>query len=261
MTAPPEREAGRDAALEPRAGRGWRCFAPIVLIAVIAVAALVFARDLLSFETLRENRQALIAWRDQNIVLAALVYASAYVLVVAFSLPGALWMTIGAGFLFGVVLGAALSVLAATLGATAIFLAARTSLGEVLKRHAGPWLARLRAGFEANEASYLLMLRLVPAVPFFIANLAPAFLGVRLSTFLWTTILGIAPATAIFAWVGAGLGGVIDRGDEPDLGLLLEPQILGPLLGLAALAALPILIKSLRSKAAPPLPGERDPAV
>lgn len=224
----------------------WRRFAPLAALLAAGVAAFVLVGDQLSFETLRDNREALIAWRDGNIWLAAATFVAAYAAVVALSIPGAIWMTLLGGFLFGVSLGAPLIVLAATLGATLVFLVARSSLGAALKERAGPWLGKLEAGFRENAASYLLILRLVPAAPFFIVNLAPAFLGVPLSTFIWTTVLGIVPGTVVFTSVGAGLGEIIDQGGRPDLGLIFEPHVLGPLLGLAALSALPILVKALR---------------
>ena len=224
----------------------WLRYAPIAVIAIGAVVGFLTLRDYLSFDTLRDNRDALLAWRDDNFVLASAAFVAAYAVVVAFSIPGALWMTLAGGFLFGVLGGSALTVAAATLGATAIFVAARSSLGEMLRAKAGPWLAKLEGGVRDNEVSWMLLLRLVPAVPFFIANLAPAFLGVRPWTYVWTTFLGIMPATVVYAWVGAGLGDVIDQGGSPDLGLLFEPHIIGPLLGLAALAALPILFKKRR---------------
>ena len=227
---------------------GFRRWAPILLIAAGAAAAFFTLGDYLSFETLRDNRETLLAWRDQNLLLAGAIYMAIYVLVVAFSIPGALWMTLAGGFLFGLVAGSLMTVAAATIGATGIFLAARSSLGEALKERAGPWMKKIEAGVREDAASYMLLLRLIPAVPFFIANLAPAFVGVRLSTYLWTTFLGIMPATAIYTWVGAGFGEVIDQGGEPNLSLIFEPHVLGPLLGLAALAALPIAIKALRGK-------------
>jgi len=94
----------------------------------------------------------------------------------------------------------------------------------------------------------LLLIRLVPAVPFFVANLLPALVGVRFRTFLWTTAVGIIPGGIVFTWIGVGLGEVFDRGGEPDLSLLWEPHIIGPILGLCVLAALPIVINTLRGK-------------
>lgn len=229
--------------------------APILLIAAVAVVGAALFGDALNLETLRDNRGALVAWRDANLPLAALAYMAVYVAVVAFSLPGGAAMTLAGGFLFGAAAGAAMVVVAATLGATLLFLAARAGFGDalharLLARGGGGLLSQMEAGLRENAASYLLIMRLVPAVPFFVANLAPAFLGVRLRTYVWTTFFGIMPGTAVYAWIGAGLGEVFDRGETPDLGLLLDPVVLGPLLGLAALAALPIVLKAVRGREA-----------
>lgn len=227
-------------------GASWKRWAPLGVILAAGGAAAYFFGDALSFETLSANREALLAWRDQDYLLAAATFTAVYAAVVALSLPGAIWMTLTGGFLFGLWPGVAFNVLAATLGAIAIFAAAKTSLGATLKERAGPWLEKIEAGFRRDEISYLLMMRLVPAIPFFIANLAPAFLGVRLWTFGWTTLLGILPGAAVYTWVGAGLGDILDAGGEPDLSIIFEPHVLGPLLGLAALSAAPIIIRRLR---------------
>ncbi len=141
---------------------------------------------------------------------------------------------------------------AATLGACAVFLAARAGFGEALARRveaAGGGGARLMAGLRENEWSVLLTMRLIPVVPFFVANLIPAFVGTRLLPFAVTTFLGIIPGGVVYTSVGAGLGEVFARGETPDLGLIFAPHILLPILGLAALSALPIVLKSLRKGA------------
>lgn len=218
-------------------------FAPIILIALGATAAFFLARDYLSFEALVANYEQLSEWRDQNILMALATFSTLYVLCVAFSVPGAIWLTLIGGFLFGTILGTVTVVAAASVGALMIFLAARTALGDVLRQKAGPWVARMEDGFREGEISYLLIMRLVPAVPFFIANLAPAFLGARTWTFIWTTVVGIIPGTVVFISIGAGLGEQLDRGEAPDLGVIFEWHILGPLLGLAVLAAFPLVLK------------------
>ena len=143
----------------------------------------MFATDIdefASFQHLREHHQRLTEFVAAHAVQAALIYLALYIVFVALSLPGAIWLTVAAGFLFGAVMGSILSVLAATVGATLLFLATKTSLGDYLRAHAGPWLAKVERGFADNQWSYLLMMRLFPAIPFFIANLVPAFLGVPL---------------------------------------------------------------------------------
>ncbi|MEL6478970.1 MAG: VTT domain-containing protein [Pseudomonadota bacterium] len=224
----------------------WKRYLPIAVIAMGAISAAVFLGDFLSFEALERNYETLIAWRDAHFALAVLGFMAIYVAVVAFSVPGAIWLTLIGGFLFGTVAGAAMVVFSATLGATLIFLAARSSLGQLLREKAGSWVDRMEAQFREGEISFLLILRLVPAVPFFIANLAPAFLGARLVNFVWTTFAGIIPGTIVFISIGAGLGEQLERGEAPDLGVIFEWHVLGPLLGLAALSALPLIVKRLR---------------
>jgi uncharacterized membrane protein YdjX (TVP38/TMEM64 family) len=178
-----------------------------------------------------------------------LVFLVAYVAIVAFSLPGAAVASVTGGFLFGLVAGTGLNVLAATIGAMAIFLAARWGLGAALSakiESSEGRIRRLKSALHDTEIEVLLLLRLVPVVPFFVANLLPALVGVRVWNFFWTTALGIIPGAIVFTWIGVGLGEVFDRGESPNLSLLWEPHIIGPILGLCALAALPILIKALR---------------
>lgn len=238
--------------------KGWTRFVPLAVIAVAAVLGFIFLKDYLSLSTLKDNREALIAWRDDNYALAAVVFVAIYVAVVAFSLPGATPMTLTGGFLFGLVPGTVLTVIGATLGATCIFLAAKTGLGDSMKERAGPWMKKFEAGFRENELSFLFLLRLVPAIPFFIANLLPAFFGVKLVTYVWTTALGILPGSAVYTSIGTGLGEVFARGEDVNLSLFKDPAIWGPFVGLILLALLPIVIKKVRGKPLAPAEGAED---
>jgi uncharacterized membrane protein YdjX (TVP38/TMEM64 family) len=229
---------------ERTAADRWQRLLLLAALVLGACLAVWVAGRYLTFAELQRNYRALEAWRDAHLVASVLAYAAIYITAVAFSVPGAVWMTLVGGFLFGVAGGAALVLVSATIGSTLIFLAARTVLSGSLRRRAGGWVERMGRGFRRGEISFLLIMRLIPAVPFFIANLVPAFLGARLHHFVWTTFVGIAPATLVFVSIGSGLGEQLARGEKPDLGVIFEPHILGPLLGLAALAALPLLLRS-----------------
>ena len=175
----------------------------------------------------------------------------AYIAIVAFSLPGATIATLAGGFLFSTFPGFLFIVVAATVGATAIFLAARMGFGEKLgarlEASEGP-IKAIKDGIDENQWSMLFLIRLVPAVPFFVANLLPAFLEVPLRRYVISTFLGIIPGTVVYTSVGAGLGEVFAAGETPNLGIIFEPHVLLPILGLCALAALPIVIKAVRGK-------------
>nr|WP_139837682.1 TVP38/TMEM64 family protein [Roseovarius litorisediminis] len=224
---------------------------PLLIILVVAVIGYFTLRDYLTFDTLRQHRETLLAFRDSNYVGLAAVFIAIYFVIVAFSLPGAAVASVTGGFLFGLSLGTLFNVTAATLGATAIFLAARWGLGRALAARietSDGTLKKIKTGLHEHEISVLFLMRLVPAVPFFVANLLPALVGVKFFNFVFTTFLGIIPGAIVFTWIGVGLGEVFDRGESPDLSLLWEPQIIGPILGLSALAALPIVIKAVRGK-------------
>jgi len=218
-----------------------------VVIALLVVALLVALRlsplgDLLSLETLARHRAALDAFVARNTLLAGAVFVAGYVAVVAFSLPGATVMTLAGGLLFGALLGTALTLVAATLGATLVFLLAQRIFGADALDRLGPRAQGLAAGIRREAASYLLVLRLVPLFPFFLVNLVPAFCGVALPVFVLTTFFGILPGTAVFSLAGAGLGEAL-AAESFAIGRVLTPQILAALLGLAALALLAIPLR------------------
>lgn len=224
---------------------------PLMIIAIVAVLGAIFLRDYLTFDALSENRETLLAFRDANYLLTALLFIGAYVIIVGFSLPGATIATLTGGFLFATFPGALFNVTGATLGATAIFLAARWGFGEKLgaKLEGSEGIVKkIKDGIDENQWSMLFLIRLVPAVPFFMANLIPSFLEVPTRRFVISTFFGIIPGAVVYTSVGAGLGEVFARGETPNLGIIFEPFIIIPIIGLCVLAALPIIIKALRGK-------------
>jgi len=228
----------------------WRRL-PLIIIVIVAGLGAVYLRDYLTFDALAANREALISFRDANYGLTVAAFIGAYILIVGFSLPGATIATLTGGFLFATFPGALFNVIGATTGATAIFLAARWGFGEKLGQKmqgADGLIKKIKDGIDENQWSMLFLLRLLPAVPFFMANLIPSFLGVPLRRFVISTFFGIMPGTVVFTSVGAGLGKVFASGETPDFGIIFEPAILFPILGLSVLAALPIILKAVRGK-------------
>jgi len=223
--------------------------APLGLLAV--GAGLFFGLGLhryLTFDTLREHRQTILDFVAARPIWAALIFIAVYALGVVFVPPSGAVMTLGGGFVFGAYFAAAYVVVAATIGATLLFLAARYSLGDYLHARAGPAVRKMEAGFSENEMSYMLVLRLVPLFPFWLVNIAPAFLHVRLSTYVIGTFFGIIPGTAVYAMVGSGLGGILDDPAGLSSAAMMSPDIVGGLVGLGVLALLPVLYKKIRTR-------------
>ena len=253
-----------------RESRGFvRRLVPLAIIVAAAAAVyLTVGRGMISLESLVQHRAAIDQFVMSHRPLAVLAYIALYTMAVALSLPGATFLTVSGGFLFGLGLGAGAAVIGATAGATVIFLVARTALGEPLLRRAGPRALKLAENFRDDAFSYLLFLRLVPAFPFFLVNLVPAFAGVRLLPFVAATALGIIPGAVAYAFAGTGLDSVIAAQKNVyeacmaaghanchltfDAAAILTPELLGALAALALLALVPVVVKRVRGRAVAP---------
>lgn len=223
-------------------------FAPLLII-VIALAAFfaLGGPKYFNLETLKENRQALSAFVDGNFLLAIGGFVLLYAVLVGISFPGASILSLFGGFMFGTVTGTLGIVVGATLGATAIFLAARYAIGDSLRKKAGPYMAKFEDGLKENEFSYMFILRLIPAFPFFIVNIVPALFDVKLRNYILTTFFGIIPGSLVYASVGSGVGAIFEQGGEVKLsGLMLQPQVILPIVGLIALSLMPIIYKKIK---------------
>ncbi len=229
-----------------------RRIAPIALIAV--ALGLFFAFGLnryFTLETLRENRDALRMWVDASPGLAIGLFVLAYAAAVAISFPGASILTVFGGFLFGLWPGVPAVVIAATIGATIIFLAAKTALGGFLSNRAGGFVKNMEDGFRENELNYMFILRLIPVFPFWAINIAAGLLGVSLRNFLIGTFFGIIPGSFVYTSIGAAAGAAFDAGDDVSLsGILFKPETLLPIIGLIGLAMIPIFLKRFSKAAA-----------
>ncbi|MCB2101346.1 MAG: TVP38/TMEM64 family protein [Rhodobacterales bacterium] len=220
------------------------------VLVLVAGAALFFAlgwHRYLSFDALRDNRELLQGWVHDHWVLAVAAFTLAYALAVVFVPPSGTVMTVGGGFVFGWLVATVTVVIGATVGATILFLAARLSFGDALRARCGGAIRRMEDGFRENAMSYMLVLRLVPLFPFWLVNIAPAFLGVGLRTYVIGTVIGIIPGTAVYAIFGSGLGSILDAGGDISLAGVLTPEIIAALVGLAVLALVPVIYKKVKA--------------
>lgn len=233
----------------PAGGLNVKRLLPIAVLVAGLVAFFAFDLDeFVTLDALKTHRTVLQGWVESQGAVAWLVYAAIYVAAVAFSVPGGSILTIAGGFMFGPYVATAVVVIGATLGATVLFLAARYAFADYLRGKAGGAMRRMEAGFNENPVSYMLILRLVPLFPFWLVNLVPAFLGVKIRIYVLSTLFGIVPGTFVYALVGDGAGAVLDAGGDLDLGIIFEPRILAPIVGLALLACIPIAYKRFRAR-------------
>jgi uncharacterized membrane protein YdjX (TVP38/TMEM64 family) len=219
----------------------------ILLLGLVVFFALGLNRQL-SLQTLGRNETEITAWVAAHRTLAALTFVAVHTTVVAFSLPASAAMATASGFLFGVELGAGLSLVGATAGSIALFFAARSAFYDLFRARAGAALARLEEGFRRDGFSYLVFLRIVPVFPAWLTTIVSALLGVRPAVFIAGTVLGVIPGCFVFAGIGADFGRLFRSGGAPDLGVIFQARTFLPLLGLGVLALLPVLYRRWRRR-------------
>ncbi len=203
----------------------------------------------ISLNALRDNQEFLKTFVAEKYVLALVGFIALYAVLVAISVPGAGFLSIFAGFLFGVKTGVPAVVVGATIGATVIFLIARSALGTGLAAKAGPFMRKFEQGLQENELSYLFVLRLVPIFPFFIVNIVPALFDVKVRNYVLTTFFGIIPGGLVYVSVGNGIGAALAVGEDVPLsGLMFRPAVILPILGLILLSMIPVAYKKFAKK-------------
>lgn len=224
-------------------------FIPLALLIIGLVLFFYFKLyRYLSFAQLKAHRDLLLQWTSTHYWLAVLAYFIIYILAVAISIPGAVFLTLTGGFLFGIVYGTIYTVIAATIGATLLFIAVKTAFGTWLASKTSTWVKRMQQGFQKNAFNYLLFLRLLPLFPFWAVNIVPALLNMRLMPFMIATLVGIIPGSLVYVALGNGLQEVFASNQTPNLGIIFKPAILLPILGLATLALVPIIYRKYKGK-------------
>lgn len=165
-------------------------------------------------------------------------------------------LTLAGGYLFGTWVGGTATVIGATLGSIAVFYVVQTSLGQSLRARAeanGGTLKKVIDGVREGAFGYILALRLIPAAPFWLVNVAAALANVPLRAYALATLIGIMPATFIYSGVGAGIDALFARGETPDLGIIFDLNILLPLVALGLLALATTVFQRRRAKFGKPL--------
>lgn len=237
-----------------------RTWAPVA--GVLSILAFVWSMgwfEYFSLSSIIMHREALSTFVADNLVLGILGFILVYASLVAISFPGASLLTVLSGFLFGGLIGGIATVFAATLGAAGIFLITRTSFGEVLEKKASGFVKKLSQGFQENAFEYLLTLRLTPLFPFWVMNIVPAMLNMRLVPYVIATFIGIIPGTLAFAYIGSGLDSVIEAQEKAnpgcaasgtcqiELSALITTDIIIAMVGLGLISLLPVIVKKYKS--------------
>ncbi len=227
----------------------FKKFIPLIVLAILMLTAYFTGiTKFFTFDSLKNYHKTLNDFVAAHPFSAPLLFMAVYLVSTALSLPGGAILSLAGGFLFPFPLSSLYVVVAASLGACVIFLLAKTTFGNLLKQKAGPFMQKMDAGFSQNTIGYLLFLSFVTLFPFWLVNLAPAFFGVRLWTFFWTTFVGIIPGSIVFTQAGSGLASIFETNQELSLSTIFTTKIKIALALLGVFALLPMLIKRFVKK-------------
>lgn len=218
------------------------------LLIVISIIILLFLikfsglADQLTLENLQRYKANLEQFVVNNYFIASVGYIALYIIVVAFSIPGATVMSLAGGYLFGIFPGLFYINFSAVAGATLAFLVARYLLGDFVQRKYSEKLKFLNKEIEKNGHLYLLTLRFIPIFPFFLVNILSGLTNVKLFTYIWTTAVGIFPASIAFTYAGATLEKIKSLDD------IMSKELLFALILLGVFSQIPNLYKRIFKK-------------
>ncbi|MED5483028.1 MAG: TVP38/TMEM64 family protein [SAR324 cluster bacterium] len=215
----------------------------IKIILLTVTFSIVFAffyvfdlQQYLTLQYLKSSKALFISYYDQNPILVLGSYFLGYVVMTAFSLPGAVWMTLGGGAFFGLLTGTVTVSFASTIGATLSMLISRFILRDWVQGRFGEQMQTINSGIQKDGGFYLFTLRLLPIVPFFVINLGMGLTPLRTFTFYWVSQLGMLPGTLVYINAGSELAKIEAIGD------ILSPTLIG---SFVLLGIFPLLVKKL----------------
>ena len=221
-------------------------FLPITLIIGILVYCFLNLSAFTSFDRMLENYFRFKELTSKNIILSYAAYSILYILVVSFSLPVASSLTILGGMIFGWY-AFFIIIFSATSGSIVVFIAAKTIANQFFKKKASSFLKNLEKDFKKNDVLYLISLRLIPLIPFWLVNVLPAFFGMKIKSYILGTFIGIIPGTFIYVWLSISINTILNANDKFDFSLYKDPSIIGSLTALGFLVLLHTYLKNMKS--------------
>ena len=225
-------------------------FLPLLIIIVLVLLALrLGVTHYLNFATLKNYHTEIDMYIQNNYLLTLTLFALCYILLVVTSIPGATFFTLLGGVFFGSIVGTVTVVLSATIGATLLVLAIKLAFGEAVAKRIGAKVQFMEGNFKQNAFFYLLSMRFLPIVPFFLLNLACGIFNINLRTFFFATLLGIIPGSFVYVNIGSNLSAAIRASqDNFSVSSFITPNIIIAFCLLAVLSILPVIIKKIKAK-------------
>ena len=201
------------------------------IILIISVWAIfLFNKELFTLEFLFQNIESLNQFIDQNTYLSFFLYILFYFILVICNFPAASLLSLTGGFLFGTWLGGTGIIIGGTFGSFVVFMFAKSFFFKFINQNILIRYPRIPNYFKNNDLELMMLIRLIPGIPFFAQNLILAALGAKNARFFLTTLIGLTPWAIIFASIGQGLEEIFIQEITISLPILAKPEYLIPIL-------------------------------
>jgi len=212
----------------------------LLLVLLLAIVAIIWwlPPDLLTLDNLKARQTDIELYRSKHPALAVFLFCSIYIVFTALSIPGAVFLTLIAGAIFGLLYGTIWVSISSTIGATLAFLISRFFFQQAVKQKFGDRINNIEENLKKDGAFYLFSMRLVPAIPFFVINLVMGLTPIKTSQYILASWLGMLPGTAVYVNAGTQLSKL-----DSLSGILSPPIIISFLL----LASFPYIARKLLS--------------
>ena len=215
---------------------------PLTFILAISLFYFFDFQELFTFEKVFQNYVKFKEYSNKNIIYSYGIFSISYILVVSFSIPIASTLTILGGMLFGWN-AFFIIVFSATIGSIIVFIAAKTIANHFFKKITFSFFHKLESGFKKNDLLYLISLRLIPIIPFWVVNVIPALFNMKIYSYTLGTFLGIIPGTFVYVWLSISFSKILSFENKLDVSIYKDPSIIGSLTALGLLVLLHIYTK------------------
>ncbi|MEL7498849.1 MAG: TVP38/TMEM64 family protein [Planctomycetota bacterium] len=221
----------------------------LAVVGALFVVGLYLARNWLSIDYLAQQETQLKAFYDANPLLTLLVAYLIYVAVTGLSIPGAAVLSLVYAWFFGFLPSVVLLSFASTTGATIAFLICRYLLRDSVQSRFSLQLAKVNAAFEKEGAYYLLIMRLIPAIPFVVINAVMALTKIRVTTFWWVSQIGMLCGTVVYAYAGSSIPNLVTLKEQGASAVFTSSQLFQITFAFVLLGLFPLAIKKLLGSA------------
>ena len=222
----------------------------VLFIAVYFLFSTFDLKDLASYEFIKENREAILKYKDNNIFFLTIIFFIITIFLNLLLCP-MLLPTLIIGFIFGKWLGTLILIFGNTIGGFLLYRLAKTFFSNLIEKKFKTKFSKFIDFFNKNELIYFMCFRFIGGggTPFPIQNILPVLFNMSSKNYIIATLVGILPTTFVTVALGSGIEKIIDQNAELSfIPVIQSPEIYLPIIGFFVLLFSAFFIKKFYFK-------------